>query len=113
MTDSLGKGLMPDNFSAYKTQRFRWAYGAAQILKHHWRSLAEGESLTRGQKYHFISGWLPWFADAAHIVFALAAIVWSVLLMFKLVEFPPAVLRPAGAFGTGVGGSSCMNVFRF
>ncbi|MGB9153967.1 MAG: glycosyltransferase [Alphaproteobacteria bacterium] len=91
MTDSMGKGLMPDNFSAYKTQRFRWAYGAAQILKRHWRSLAEGESLTRGQKYHFISGWLPWFADAAHIVFALAAIVWSVLLMFKLVEFPPAV----------------------
>ena len=47
--------------------------------------------LTRGQRYHFISGWLPWFADAAHIVFALAAIVWSVLLLFKWVEFPPAV----------------------
>jgi len=91
MDNSLGKGLMPDNFSAYKTQRFRWAYGAAQILKRHWRSLAEGNRLTRGQKYHFISGWLPWFADAAHIVFALAAIVWSVLLLFKLVEFPPAV----------------------
>jgi exo-beta-1,3-glucanase (GH17 family)/cellulose synthase/poly-beta-1,6-N-acetylglucosamine synthase-like glycosyltransferase len=91
MDASLGRGLMPDNFSAYKTQRFRWAYGAAQILKHHWRALAEGDRLTRGQKYHFISGWLPWFADAAHIVFALAAIVWSVLLLFKLVEFPPSV----------------------
>jgi exo-beta-1,3-glucanase (GH17 family)/cellulose synthase/poly-beta-1,6-N-acetylglucosamine synthase-like glycosyltransferase len=91
MSDSMGKGLMPDNFSAYKTQRFRWAYGAAQILKHHWREMADGDRLTRGQKYHFISGWLPWFADAAHIVFALAAIVWSVLLLFKLVEFPPAV----------------------
>jgi cellulose synthase/poly-beta-1,6-N-acetylglucosamine synthase-like glycosyltransferase len=91
MDTSLGKGLMPDNFSAYKSQRFRWAYGAAQILKRHWRSLAEGSRLTQGQKYHFISGWLPWFADAAHIVFALAAIIWSVLLLFKLVEFPPAV----------------------
>jgi len=91
MNNSLGRGLMPDNFSAYKTQRFRWAYGAAQILKHHWRSLAEGNRLTRGQKYHFISGWLPWFADAAHIVFALAAIVWSILLLLKWVEFPPAV----------------------
>jgi len=91
MNNSLGRGLMPDNFSAYKTQRFRWAYGAAQILKRHWRSLAEGDKLTRGQKYHFISGWLPWFADAAHIVFALAAILWSVLLMLKWVEFPPAV----------------------
>ena len=91
MPDSMGRGLMPDNFSAYKTQRFRWAYGAAQIMKRHWRALAEGDRLTRGQKYHFISGWLPWFADAAHVVFAGAAILWSVLLLFKLVEFPPAV----------------------
>ncbi|MFY9288117.1 MAG: glycosyltransferase [Alphaproteobacteria bacterium] len=91
MNHSFGRGLMPDNFSAYKTQRFRWAYGAVQILKRHWRSLAEGQNLTHGQRYHFVTGWLPWFADAAHIVFASAAIVWSVLLMFKLVEFPPAV----------------------
>ena len=91
MNHSLGRGLMPDNFSAYKTQRFRWAYGAVQILKHHWHNLREGQTLTRGQRYHFISGWLPWFADAAHIVFATAAIIWSGLLMLKWVEFPPAV----------------------
>ncbi len=91
MNHSLGQGLMPDDFSAYKTQRFRWAYGAVQILKRHWRALAEGDSLTRGQKYHFISGWLPWFADAAHIVFAVAAILWSVLLMLRWVEFPPSI----------------------
>lgn len=91
MNHSLGRGLMPDNFSTYKTQRFRWAYGAVQILKHHWQSLREGDTLTRGQRYHFISGWLPWFADAAHVVFASAAIVWSGLLLLKWVEFPPAV----------------------
>jgi len=91
MNHSFGKGLIPDSLGAYKTQRFRWAYGAAQILKRHWHSLAEGGSLTRGQKYHFITGWLPWFADAAQLLFASAAIVWSVLLMFKWVEFPPAV----------------------
>jgi exo-beta-1,3-glucanase (GH17 family)/glycosyltransferase involved in cell wall biosynthesis len=91
MNHSMGKGLMPDNFSAYKSQRFRWAYGAAQILKRHWRALAEGNRLSHGQRYHFISGWLPWFADAAHILFAVAAILWSILLLFKLVEFPPAV----------------------
>lgn len=91
MNHSLGHGLMPDNFSVYKTQRFRWAYGAVQILKRHWRALSEGQSLTRGQRYHFITGWLPWFADAAHIVFAVAAILWSVFLLLKWVEFPPAV----------------------
>ena len=91
MNHSLGQGLMPDSFAAYKTQRFRWAYGAVQIIKRHWRTLAEGGSLTHGQRYHFISGWLPWFADAAHVIFALAAIVWSILLLNKWVEFPPAV----------------------
>lgn len=93
---SLGRGLIPDSFSGYKTQRFRWAYGAVQILKRHWRALSEGvgyngEKLTRGQRYHFVSGWLPWFADAAHLVFVIAAIIWSVLLLLKWVEFPPIV----------------------
>ena len=91
MNHSFGRGLIPDDFAAYKTQRFRWAYGAVQILKRHWRDLANDHTLTRGQRYHFISGWLPWFADAAHIGFSVAAIFWSVLLMFKYVEFPPSV----------------------
>jgi exo-beta-1,3-glucanase (GH17 family)/cellulose synthase/poly-beta-1,6-N-acetylglucosamine synthase-like glycosyltransferase len=88
---SFGRGLIPDSFSGYKTQRFRWAFGAVQILKRHWHALKAGELLTTGQRYHFISGWLPWFADAAHVLFATAAIVWSVLLLLHWVEFPPAV----------------------
>ncbi len=92
LNHSFGRGLVPDSFSGYKSQRFRWAYGAVQILKRHWRALSpDGKALTRGQRYHFVSGWLPWFADAAHIVFASAAIIWSCLLLFRLVEFPPAV----------------------
>jgi cellulose synthase/poly-beta-1,6-N-acetylglucosamine synthase-like glycosyltransferase/exo-beta-1,3-glucanase (GH17 family) len=92
MSESYGKGLVPDSFQAYKTQRFRWAYGAVQILKHHWRELLPGaKKLTSGQKYHFITGWLPWFADAAHMVFGVAGIVWSLGLMAfpKYFEFPP------------------------
>ncbi len=93
---SLGRGLIPDSFGGYKTQRFRWAYGAVQILKRHWRALSEekgldGARLTSGQRYHFVSGWLPWFADAAHMVFVAAAVFWSILLLLKWVEFPPAV----------------------
>ncbi|HYD31246.1 MAG TPA: glycosyltransferase [Azospirillaceae bacterium] len=92
MPDSFGKGLVPDSFAAYKTQRFRWAYGAVQIMKHHWRELLpSAKKLTTGQKFHFVSGWMPWFADAAHMVFATAGILWSLgLLAFpKYFEFPP------------------------
>ncbi|CAK0764908.1 Cellulose synthase/poly-beta-1,6-N-acetylglucosamine synthase-like glycosyltransferase/exo-beta-1,3-glucanase (GH17 family) [uncultured Gammaproteobacteria bacterium] len=91
---SFGQGLVPDRFLDYKTQRFRWAYGAVQILKHHWRELLPGAArLTAGQKYHFVTGWLPWFADAAHMVFGIAGILWSLalLLLPKYFEFPPNV----------------------
>jgi exo-beta-1,3-glucanase (GH17 family)/cellulose synthase/poly-beta-1,6-N-acetylglucosamine synthase-like glycosyltransferase len=92
LNHSMGRGLIPDGFAAYKTQRFRWAYGAVQIIKRHLRSLLPGgEELTTGQRYHFVSGWLPWFADAAHMIFAIAAIFWSILLLIGWVEFPPAV----------------------
>jgi cellulose synthase/poly-beta-1,6-N-acetylglucosamine synthase-like glycosyltransferase/exo-beta-1,3-glucanase (GH17 family) len=76
--DSFGRGFIPDSFSAYKTQRHRWAYGAVQIMKHHWRNFLPGSKvLTFGQRYHFVAGWIPWFADAAHLLFSAASIVWS------------------------------------
>jgi cellulose synthase/poly-beta-1,6-N-acetylglucosamine synthase-like glycosyltransferase/exo-beta-1,3-glucanase (GH17 family) len=76
--DSFGRGFIPDSFSAYKTQRHRWAYGAVQIMKHHWRNFLPGSKvLTFGQRYHFVAGWIPWFADAAHLLFSAASIFWS------------------------------------
>jgi hypothetical protein len=64
---------------AYKKQRFRWAYGAVQILKAHWRSLVpfKKTQLTAAQKYHFVSGWLPWFADGFYLVFTVVSLLWS------------------------------------
>jgi exo-beta-1,3-glucanase (GH17 family)/cellulose synthase/poly-beta-1,6-N-acetylglucosamine synthase-like glycosyltransferase len=76
---SFGKGLMPDTFIDYKKQRFRWAYGAIQIMKGHARSLfmAKDSKLTSGQRYHFIAGWLPWVADGLNIFFTVGALLWS------------------------------------
>jgi len=92
--EPLGRGLTPDSFSAYKSQRFRWAYGAMQILKKHWREfLPARHCLTLGQKYHFLAGWLPWLADAAHLVFVAASVFWSIgdLIMPKFFGFPPTM----------------------
>lgn len=76
---SYGKGLMPDTFSAFKKQRVRWAYGAVQILKRHARALLLGREghLSRGQRYHFVAGWLPWIADGMNIFFTFGALLWS------------------------------------
>ena len=77
--ERMGHGLVPDSFLAYKKQRFRWAYGAVQILKAHWRALIpfKETGLTAGQKYHFVSGWLPWFADAFYLLFCVTSLFWS------------------------------------
>lgn len=80
---SYGKGLMPDTFIDFKKQRFRWAYGAIQIMKRHMASLfmGKGSELSRGQRYHFIAGWLPWIADGMNIFFTLGALLWSAAMI--------------------------------
>ena len=80
---SYGKGLMPDTFVDYKNQRFRWAYGAMQIMRHHWGKLSgkTKTQLSSGQRYHFIAGWLPWIADGVNLIFNLAALLWTVAMV--------------------------------
>jgi exo-beta-1,3-glucanase (GH17 family)/cellulose synthase/poly-beta-1,6-N-acetylglucosamine synthase-like glycosyltransferase len=80
---SYGRGLMPDSFADYKRQRFRWAYGAMQILRAHAQALIsrKDERLTAGQRYHFVAGWLPWIADGLNLLFSLAAVGWSLAMM--------------------------------
>jgi len=86
LPDSYGRGLMPDTFIDYKKQRFRWAYGAMQILRHHSRSLLSftKSRLSAGQRYHFIAGWLPWIADGFNLLFTAGALVWAGLMWISL-----------------------------
>jgi len=93
---SYGKGLMPDTFIDFKKQRFRWAYGAMQILRAHGAALVgrRRTELTAGQRYHFLAGWLPWLADGLNVVFNLFALVWSLLM----VTLPAKVDAPMAMF---------------
>jgi hypothetical protein len=102
-----GYGVTPNTFSGYKNQRFRWVYGAVQILKAHWRDLLPGGSrLTPLQRYHFVAGWMPWFADALGVTFALAGLVWTVgvIAMPQTFELPLTIfILPAlFVFGTKI-----------
>lgn len=94
--DSFGRGLMPDTFSGYMTQRFRWVYGAMQIIKAHWRSFlpTQKSPLTSAQRYYFVAGWLPWFSDALALLFTCT----SLLLTAVIVSDPIHSELPIDAF---------------
>ena len=105
---SYGRGLMPDTFVDYKKQRFRWAYGAMQILRRHASALFAGKwgqspfsaeremgtvpMLTAGQRYHFIAGWLPWLADGLNLIVNVAAIGWSIAMIWAPHRIDPPLV---------------------
>lgn len=89
---SYGRGLMPDSFDAFRKQRYRWAYGAMQILKSHWRDLMpfRGRRLEPAQRYQFLAGWLPWIADGLQLSFIALAIAWTVgMILWPQFIAPP------------------------
>jgi exo-beta-1,3-glucanase (GH17 family)/cellulose synthase/poly-beta-1,6-N-acetylglucosamine synthase-like glycosyltransferase len=94
-----GQGVLPDSVAAYCTQRQRWAYGAMQILRKHWKAfLPGGRDLSLRQKWHFATGWLNWIADAAGVGLAVLNLLAIPFMLFDLVAFPPmALLAPVFA----------------
>ncbi len=86
---NFGEGITPTSFAGYKGQRWRWTYGAVQILRGHWRSLLpwSKSNLTAGQKFHFVTGWMPWFTDALHLLFTLAGVAWTIGILLRPQDF--------------------------
>ncbi len=75
---------MPDTMSGYMTQRYRWVYGAMQIIKAHWRSFIPSKKspLTSAQRYYFVAGWLPWFSDALALLFTMASLIMTGMIFY-------------------------------
>ncbi|WP_109124057.1 glycosyltransferase family 2 protein [Dyella sp. C11] len=90
----MGKGLTPADFKAYKSQRYRWAFGAMQILKGRWDWMTKKGPLGSGQRFHFLTGWFSWFADALHLIFTMMAIFWTA----GMVAFPTIFNLPMQLF---------------
>lgn len=89
--NTYGKGLMPDTFTDFKKQRFRWAYGAIQILKQHSGSLitSGNSALSPAQRYYFVSGWLPWAVHGINLLLTGLAVLWSILIISDPQNFEP------------------------
>ena len=102
---SFGRGVMPDDFAAFRKQRARWACGAMQIVRGHLGALVSPfrRELTLGQRWHFVTGWMPWVGDALGLMFLLLGLVWSVGLVLAPMrfEFPVVLfmLPTIGLFG--------------
>jgi hypothetical protein len=60
-----------------------------QILRAHKTELFgfKAKQLTAGQRYHFLAGWLPWMADGLNVIFNMAALLWSALMVLLPSKF--------------------------
>ncbi len=95
---SMGTGLIPDTLKAFQSQRYRWVYGAMQILKRHAGAIFQGNSrLSWAQRYQFISGWLPWISDGLSMIVTLMALGWTFLMWVapRYVNVPMPILSVA------------------
>ncbi|ORC58759.1 beta-(1-3)-glucosyl transferase [Pseudomonas floridensis] len=88
---SYGRGLTPDTFTHFKKQRYRWAYGAVQIVKRHVASLisGQGSSLTAMQRYHYLAGWVPWAAEGVNYLMTLIVLLWTAAMILAPHSFGP------------------------
>ena len=98
LPDSMGKGLTPDTLAAFMSQRYRWVYGAMQIMKRHTRAIFLGRThLSWAQRYQFLSGWLPWISDGLSLIVTLFALLWTFLMAVSpgYFDVPMATLSAA------------------
>lgn len=61
VNENIGTGLMPYDLEGLKKQRWRWAFGNAQILKANWKRLLFGSELGWKQKVGFFAHMTAWF----------------------------------------------------
>jgi len=58
---SLGKGLMPFEYSSLIKQRQRWAYGNMQIIRKDWLNVITNKKISFNQKIAFFAQLATWF----------------------------------------------------
>ncbi len=59
--ESIGHGVVPHDLEGLKKQRWRWAFGNAQILKLGWRKLLLNKQLSLKQKLGYVAHLTAWF----------------------------------------------------
>lgn len=86
---SMGKGVMPDDFAAYRMQRVRWSFGGLRIMMDRAGFFFGKSRLTWGQRYHYLAGWLPWVLDGVGAIAFVLAVCWSAAMIAVPDLVPP------------------------
>ncbi|MDP9419564.1 MAG: glycosyltransferase, partial [Actinomycetota bacterium] len=105
LTEVYGRGLIPDTFAGYKTQRFRWTYGPVQELRRHFRLFLprrwrQASELSVAQRLHHATHGI----GRANMGLGLAAMPWGATTAASMVAHGEvvAVARPLWFAATAV-----------
>ena len=60
-------------------------------MRHHFLCLTglQKSSLTWSQRYHYVTGWLPWLSDFGGLIFNIGALCWTAVMSLYPEHFPP------------------------
>ncbi len=76
-----GRGLLPQSYSGFKSQQYRWAFGGVQILRKH-GVLALVSKLSPRQRWDILTGSLHYFSGAVLTMIAGILLVMGVSEIF-------------------------------
>ncbi|HWG89896.1 MAG TPA: glycosyltransferase [Candidatus Thermoplasmatota archaeon] len=81
-----GRGLLPQSYSAYKSQQYRWAFGGAQILRKH-AITAVKSGLSLRQRWDLVTGGLHYFSGTILCVIAFILLIMGLGEIYDLRGF--------------------------
>ncbi len=95
LTQSFGKGLIPETFAGYKKQRHRWTAGPVQEFKHHFNLLMlwpwhQPSLLTLTQRIHHFNHGFDRFNVGLGVLLTpiMVAIITSMVIHKEIVQVP-------------------------
>lgn len=85
-----GSTLLPECFSDYRQQRFRWIFGAIDLFRR------RAAAWPVGLRARLLGSLLPWMNDGLIVALSIAAIIWSLALIpLPDVFMPPPLAMTA------------------
>lgn len=94
--ENVGEGLMPHALADLKKQRWRWAFGNAQILKANWRRMFFGRELDWRQKLGCLAHLTAWFNF--HLIPSLSLLLLAGLAALDRLQPEHVYLVPLAGF---------------